>query len=350
MPSDLITLLVAGRPLAITHCRLQGGAEQAVRRASFDVAWSGPGLPCNEDESCIVKIGDDLWLTGVVRDVNWAHDRESRTYDVSVVSRTVDATEASIDHPTGFLENCDLKAVAKAFDTAGIGVEVTLQTAKKALHQINPGDTLFRTLETEARAHGALIYDTPKGKLKMTDKPEGRHTGTLKRGVNIIRASGTLSGRFNYDKVKVRGQSSFGTRGGALRPEAEARGTGDRKRTLIIYHEGEATSDRVKKRAAWEAKRAAGKGKTARFTVPGCRDAGGIIYASNWLIPVEDDWGGLKQDMIIASLQIEQDGDGGTTTELTVKDPRALGGENPRGESAPGWAAPGAAEPTFRED
>ncbi|GGF56757.1 hypothetical protein GCM10007301_15560 [Azorhizobium oxalatiphilum] len=350
MAFETITLMVAGVPLPFTDCTLTAGAEQAVRSGSFEVAWTGPGLPCREDTPCVVLISDDVWLTGYVRDVNWEHDRASRRYSVSVVSRTVDATETSIDHPTGSATDVDLKTIAKTFDTAGVGVEVVLATAKKAVHQILPGETLFQTLEREARAHGALIYDTPKGKLKIIDKPEGRHKGALRLGVNIVRASGTLSGQFNYDKVKVRGQSSFGTRGGALRPEAEAKGTADRKRTLIIYHEGEATSERVKKRAGWEAKRAAGKGKTARFTVPGCRDEEGKIYAPNHLIPVQDDWGGLRQDMIIAALTIRQDEDSGTTTELTVKDPRALGGENPRGESAEGWAAPGATPPTFRED
>ena len=347
---DAIVLAVAGRPLPHTSCRLTCGAEQAVRTAEFDVAWAGPGLPCGEDEACTVSISGTLWLTGYTRDVNWSHDAGTRTYAVSVVSRTVDATETSIDHPKGFLENCDVKEIAEEFDTGKIGVECLVSGGKKAVHQINPGETLFETLEREARANGALIYDTPQGKLTIADKPEGRHAGGLILGVNIIRASGTLSGRFNYSEVRVRGQASYGTRGSALSPEAEARGTADRKRTLIIYHEGEATSDRLKKRAAWEAKRAAGKGKAVRVTVPGCRDAGGMIWAANHLVLMDDDWGGLRQDMVIAALQIAQDSLGGTTTELTLKDPRALGGENPRGESAPGWGAPGASDPTFRED
>ncbi|MBS9720170.1 hypothetical protein JYU29_05650 [Tianweitania sp. BSSL-BM11] len=266
------------------------------------------------------------------------------------MSRTVDATEASIDHPTGSLEDCDLKQVADAFDTNGIGIECDIETEKKAVHQVRTGETLFETLETDARAQGALIYDTPKGKLKITNKPEGRQSGALVRGVNIINASGTLSGRFNYSEVKVRGQASFGTKATVLSPEAEAKGTASRKRSLIIYHEGEVTSGRMKKRAGWEAKRAAGEGKKARIRTPGCRDQGGSLYKPNFLIPVQDEWGGLDQDMIIASVTFEQDGEGGTVTSLELKDPRALGGENPRGKSAKGWAAPAVPIPTFRED
>lgn len=348
---NVIVLSVAGRTMAHKSCSLQAGAEQAVRNGSFDVAWNMPGLPCRADEECTVTIDGEVWLTGYVRDVNWSHDQEQRDYAVSVVSRTIDATEASIDHPTGFVENCSLSDVATAFDTAGIGCEVLAKTTKKPLHQIVPGETLFQTLERAGRADGVLIRDTEKGSLKITDQPEGRHTGTISLGVNIKQASGTLSGRFNYSKVKVRGQSSVGATGAAMRPEATANGTSDRKRDIIIYHEGELTSDRAKKRAKWESKRAAGKGKAARFTLPGLRDDGGKLWEPNYLVMVVDDWGGLNQDMVIASVNFVQEGESsGTEAHLELKDPRALGGENPRGDSDEGWIAPGDEEPEYRED
>lgn len=347
---ETITLTVAGRILPHISVRLSASAEQAVRNASFDIAWTGAGLPCGDDDPCTIHLSGELWLTGYVRDINWSHDANNRAYSVTIVSRTVDATESSIDHPTGSLEQCDLSEIAAEFDTAGIGVECDIATEPKAVHQIIPGETLYETIRSEARANGALVYDTPKGKLKVADKPEGRHAGSLALGVNILRARGSLSGRFNFSEVKVRGQASFGTTGSALFPEAEAKGTADRKRTLIIYHEGEATSSRMKKRSAWEAKRAAGKGKTAQVTIAGCRDQAGKMYAPNHLIQMTDDWAGIDQDMIIAAVSFDQDSEGGTTTTLTLKDPRALGGENPRGKSAGGWAAPAVPMPTFRED
>ncbi|MBB3771514.1 prophage tail gpP-like protein [Angulomicrobium tetraedrale] len=348
---NVIGLSVAGRPLAFDSCELTASAEEAVRSGSFDVVWVDDGLPCGEDDECLVTIDGAPWLTGYVRDINWSADPDSRIVTVSVVSRTVDATEGAIDHPTGSIEDCDLRDIAASFDTGGVGVDVEIDTEKKPLHQIVPGETLFATLEREARAAGALIHDTPQGRLKIVAGPEGRHAGILAEGVNITRASGTLSGQFNYSEVKVRGQSSFGTNGAALRPEAQAKGTAQRKRTLIIYHEGELTSARAKKRAQWEAKRAAGRAKAASITVPGLSDAAGTLWTPNWLVPVDVPRGALRQDMVIAQVSFAQQGDGsGTEATLTLKDPRALGGENPRGDSAKGWEAPGEDDPSFRED
>lgn len=348
---EIVTLTVGGRALPHKGCSLTASAEDPVREASFNVIWTGAGVPCREDEEAIVSVSGRLWLTGYTRDVRGNHDEDSREYTVVVVSRTVDATEASIDHPTGLKRNADLMAIAREFDIGGIGIEGNVETEVKDVHKIRPGETLFETLETEARAQGVLIYDTPKGKLKFADKPAGRHAGALVRGHNIKRASGTISGRGNFSKIELRGQASFGVEDTALSPVGEAGGTAKRNRPLIRVHEGEATSGRLKRRAAWEAKRAAGKNKACAITVAGWRDAEGRLYAPNFLVEVRDDWLGIEQDMTIASVTLTQASDengDGTSATLQLKDPRALGGENPHGKSADGWAAPAVPTPTFR--
>jgi prophage tail gpP-like protein len=134
-----------------------------------------------------------------------------------------------------------------------------------------------------------------------------------------------------------------------LHPEGKAKGVARRNRPLIVLHEGEATSWRLKKRADWEARRAAGEGISATVTLPGWRDEGGTLWTRNWLVSVEDDWIGISQDMLIASVSLEQDSRAGTAATLTLKDPRALGGHNPRGSSAATWSAPGGLAPEYSE-
>jgi hypothetical protein len=56
---------------------------------------------------------------------------------------------------------------------------------------------------------------------------------------------------------------------------------------------------------------------------------------------VEDDWIGISGMMVIRSVTLNQPGEGeGTTATLSLADPRALGGENPRGDTDAGYSAP----------
>lgn len=343
MTLETIEFRVAGALLAHTSCSLSASAEEAVRTASFLVAWNGPGIPCRQDDEAVITVSGTLWGIGYVRDVNGSHDQNMRRYEVTFVSRTCDATECSIEHPTGLKRDADMLAIAREFDTLGVGVEGDVKTLKKAVHKVRPGETLFDTLETDARGQGVLIHDTPAGKLRLADKPEARHAGQLARGANIISAAGNLSGAKSFSSVKVRGQASEGTTSAALRPEAEAKGTARRNRPLIVMHEGEANSERLKRRAEWEARRANGDGISCTVTVPGWRDQGGVLWTRNYLVAVADDWLGIDQDMVVASVTLDQDAEAGTTATLNLKDPRTLGGENPRGKSSAAWGAPASA-------
>lgn len=349
MPFEDVIFTVAGNPLPIKSCKLSAGAERAVREAEFDIAWTGEGLPCKWGDEATVTAGE-LWGTGYVRDVRPSHDGMERRYSVTFMSRAIDATEASIDHPEGLAKNVDVADVAETFDTLGIGIEADARGDKKPFHKVHPGETLFETIAQDAAAQGILIHDTPEGKLKLADRPEGRHAGALRRGQNILQASAQLTEAGQFSTVKVRGQATVGTTASVLRPETAADAKIKRNRPRIIEFEGEVTSERLKKRAAWEAKRGAGNGTTASITVPGWRDEAGRLWTRNFLVEVDDDWIGIKQDMVIAQVDLSQDSSGGTTAVLSLKDPRALGGEDPRGSSAEGWGAPAALEPSYREE
>lgn len=348
MPLETVVLTVNGASLPHKSCSLTASAEEAARQASFDVAWNGQGLPCQPGDPATVTVSGELWGTGYV-DVKPSHNERERSYSVNFVSRTIDAVECSIDHPTGLKRDADLMGIAREFDTLGIGVEGDVQTAVKKVHKVRPGESLFDTIELDVRGQGVLIHDTERGRLKLADKSEGRHAGALVRGVNIKSASADLSDVGSFSDVTARGQSSDGVTAAATSPEAKATGIAKRRRPRIVVHDGEATSDRLKKRADWEARRAAGNNVSCSIVTPGWRDEAGNLWTRNFLVAVDDDWLGIKQDMVVASATLNQDADGGTEATLNLKDPRALGGDNPHGESADAWSAPANSEPEYRE-
>ena len=327
-------------------------AEKAVRTATLDLVPAGDTVPVSVGQDVTIRAGKDLLLTGYVRTVSPSHDSASRSLSVSVCSRTVDATECSVEHPTGEVLDKDLAAIAKEFDGLGIGIESDGSLPKEPRHKLVTGETLFHTIERRARGRGILIYDTPKGKLKLATKPEGTHRGGLVWGVNIEQASSELTERGRHSNVKVRGQTTDGTAKQQLRAETTAADKGvGRRRPLIIVHEGQTTIDRMKKRAEWQVKRGAGYASTASITVTGWRDGNGNIWNRNWLVYVEDKWIGIEGMMIIKSVTLSQDSGGsGTTATLSLADPRALGGENPRGKTSKSYAAPGAIEADYGDE
>jgi prophage tail gpP-like protein len=342
----LETITASGLP-EIISISLNLSAEEAVRTAEVTVVPAAETVPVSPGQETVIKAGSDVLLTGYVRDVRPSHTATDRALVVTVCSRTVDATECSIEHPTGEVLDKDLSAIAKELDSLKIGVETDGTTfPKEPRHKVRDGETLFSTIERRARGRGILIYDTPKGRLKLATKPEGTHTGGLIWGQNIEQASSALTERGRYSEVKVRGQATHGTDKQQLRGQSVARDSGvKRPRPLVILHEGETTVDRQKTRAEWGAKRGAGYASTASITTTGWRDSNGKIWDRNWLVYVEDAWIGIQGMMIIKGVTLTQDsndGGQGTIATLSLADPRALGGENPRGKTASVYSAPGA--------
>jgi prophage tail gpP-like protein len=299
-----------------------------------------------------LRASGEVILTGYIRDIGTGYEQDSRSLTINLVSRTVDFVECSADHASGEWLDKDISEIAKDLDSLGIGIETDGSSfEKEPRHKLIVGESPYYTIERRARGRGVLIHDTPKGRIKLATKPEGTHSGTLKRGQNILPgASAQFTERGRHSKTKVRGQTTGGVEKTALRPETVAKDSGvTRNRPLIVRHEGEATVDRMKKRAEWRANRAAGNAVTASLPVTGWRDRGGKIWSPNWLIQVEDDWLGLQGQMVIKSVELTQ-GDEGTRAILSLADPRALGGENPRGKSASGYAAPGAIEAEYQDE
>jgi prophage tail gpP-like protein len=346
MPFETITC--DGLP-PIKSCSISLSAEEAVRTATLDLVITGDGIPASIGQAVTLKASGEVMLTGYVRDVNPSHDATTRALSVNLVSRSVDYVECSADHPTGEFLKQDLAAIAKALDGQGVGIEVDGAFPQEPRHKVMPGESAFASIERRARGRGILIHDTPKGRIKLATKPEGTHSGGLIFGQNILSGSATFTERGRYSEIKVRGQASEGTEKQQLRPETTARDSGvTRKRVLIVNHEGETTLDRMKKRATWQANRAAGNGSTASITVTGWRDAGGQTWKRNWLVPVDDPWLGLSGMMLIKSVTFDQQDR--TTATLELADPRALGGENPRGKTAAGFSAPGAITADYEDE
>lgn len=340
-PLETLSLEVGGNSLTgWSQVEIEYGVDQAARCATLVISDFEGELQIRPDMPATIKASGDLIITGFVRDVAPEHDESSHRVVVSVVSKAVDLVETSIDHPTGFVSQQNVGQIAKTFDTEGVGVEIDEDFPVEPARFINTGESWFDHMEPLARSHGAFIYDTPEGKVRVAYKPRGRHDGSLSigDGGNIIAAGAKLTGKRRFSDIIIRGQSSRGSSAAALQMEARVKdGSLGRNRKRIVVHESETTAGKLKRRAKREMKRSAGSSSEANITVSGWRDEKGRIFEPHFLIPVDDPRIYLQQDMAIKSVRLTQSteaGGPGTRAELCLCDPRALNGEKPGGNAA----------------
>lgn len=341
---ERIEILVDGKPIHnFMDFEMSFGAEQAVRTAS--VTMGGPvkeeDFPLPDMPVTITSNGD-LLLTGVVRDATPGHQEGDGgllwSASISFVSQSVDSTESSAVHSTGEIRTKKLTEVANAIESAGVKWKAASDLFDVPLHRIVPGRSAFREVEELARSRGVLLYDDETGAINLADKPAGRHGGGLELGVNLLSAKAQLTGRYRHDPIIVRGQASIGSGDGALRPEAEVANSAlGRRRPIVIAFEGEPTLDALKARAEQELTRREGRSKSASCEVPGWRDKAGKFWTSNYLVHLKDPLIFLDQDMLIKSVSFRQDDNGGTRATLELVDPRAMNGEDPKGEGGKGF-------------
>jgi prophage tail gpP-like protein len=351
MPLERVSLVVGGRVFeGWTSVTMSASAQEATRQATFQCAL--PPLEriaeffLRPDMPATILVSGELWGTGYIGDISPDHDDESGSISVEWLSKTIDAVESSIDHPTGFAEKKTILEIAREFESSDVEWASDAKMEPEPDFSVIPGESSFQAVERRVRAKGLLIYDDPEGKAVIAGKPEGRHAGGLALGVNIRAGSSKLSGKGRHNPVIVRGQSAKGHGAGALRIEARAKDASvGRLRPKVIIQEGEATAAGAKKRAEWQVARAAGRSREASITVAGWRAQGGKLWTRNWLVSLDDPLLFLRQDMVIKSVTFTQgpgeDGDGAATQAvLSLADPRALGGDKSQGTSDGSWATP----------
>lgn len=344
-PLEIVSVSIGGSAYSgFEEISINYSAEQAARTARLKVCDFAGAVPFEPGETCTITASGTLILTGYVRTVTMNLSETDHSVDLEIVSRTVDAVEASVDHPTGFLEDKTLPEIAKAFDSCGVGVVCSESFPKEARTYLQTGESMFRTIAPIARTHDALIYDTPEGKLRIAKKPRGRHSGQIAHGEggNIKSGSGTVTEDKRHSPVMVRGQSSRGQSPQSLRIEGKVNdGKVKRFRPLIHILETEATSEKVKARAERHVKRAAGYSRQANVTVVGWRDAGGLIWEPHYLVAVMAPRLAIQQDMAINSVTLTQSA-AGTVANIALVDPKALNGSGGASASSDVWDTPSA--------
>ena len=234
-----------------------------------------------------------------------------------------------VKHKTGRVEKKKLDAVAKEFDEPKVGFRTDQQLDPIEKVQRRPGDTIFQTVEREARRLGLMLMGETEGGILITRAGTKRHAGALVLGESPVQRIGVkLKLDEKFKTIVVKGQRAVGTGKDALRQRAEEKDESVRReRSLEILLEGDAPKKELKKRARWERLRRSGNGTTITATVSTWRDDAGQLWEPSRLMAIVIEEEDIDGDYTLSTVQFRQGRDEGTVAYLTFVDPQAHGGE-----------------------
>lgn len=345
--------LVAGGSLfeGWERVSVRAGVNEAVRSFDIEVSevsaafglspFSVWNFPPNTPITLLAS--GTLMVTGYVDDYNPSGDAESHKVQVTGRGRGMDYVDCGCVHPTGRFENKTVDKIGQELDKFGVGVSIDVAPGPPVpWFQIRQGSTPHAEMMRLLAQRRMTMKGEADGSITITRGGQKRHAGGLIQGDNIKAMSATLSARERFSDYIVKGQSSLGTTRAQLRPRGEARDPNvPRYRPKVIIDQAETDPRRIQERADWEALRAAGFSAKAQITTVGFRDRAGSLWEPGHLVFVMSGWLKLEQDMLIESVQFQQDDQAGTTAQLALVDPKAYAaGGSSRSGSGDVWSMP----------
>lgn len=305
---------------------------RSIEAAASDFVFSctlHPKMPMPDfkifpGEPCVVKIGEDVLLTGHVDDVSQSYDAHHRTISISGRSLTADLIDCSAREVPGCYFGLKLERIgAMLADPYRVPVRAEVDTGPHIpVFKVHPGESVHAAIERHARAHGVIVTDDEKGALVLT-RAGAHHSPTkLVLSRNILSADAHFSHRDRYSLYEVKGQRMGHDDGAEVDELAHPQGASadigvGRFRRLLLVGDSAGGSEDQLRRAQWEAATRAGRSLGVRYRVQGWRGAKDELWRPNTLVKVEDAWLGIERDLLIVSCTYKLS-DNGTITELQL--------------------------------
>ena len=315
---------------------LYGGWKRiSIRRAlgrvagTFDLnvteRWPGqdvprpiqPGAPCR-------VLADGLpVITGYVDDVRISCTASEHSVTVRGRDKTGDLVDCC--PPSMQLAGASLAVIARNL-CAPFCIEVVDAAGSEAVpgFKINPGDTVFETLDQLARAQGVFLTTDGEGRLVLARAGKEKAKTVLEFGKNILESRGSFSMAERYSEITVLGQTAASDTWDGAKASQQKTVVRDagvpryRPLTLIAEQEWQGANNR----AQWEINTRYGKGNVVSYTVYGWKD-GEKLWGPNVLADIRDAALGLEDTWLVGDVTFSLD-DGGYRTELTLSPAEAF--------------------------
>ena len=273
-------------------------------------------------ESCSLKYGNELLITGFIDAVEPSYDANSHSVRVRGRSKPGDLVDCSILQ-TEYKEQNLLQIATALADPFGIKVTADAEIGEpfKSV-RLAAGQPIWEFLEQLARIRAVRLISDINGNLLITTAGTGRADTSLELGVNIESAQAELDLSQQFSEYWVKAQE-----GGNLLLSAEAAAFPQglakdsrigRYRPITIESETTTDTSGCQRRAEWARNTHFGRARSTIITVTGWQQVeGGRTWMPNELVHINDDWLGVKGDRLIRSANLLID-ENGTRTQLAV--------------------------------
>jgi prophage tail gpP-like protein len=337
-PRNCVRLLVAGEDFGgWLSVRIAAGIERQARDFDLSVTNTWPGgaevsRRIQPGAECRVMIGDDLVLTGFVDATPISHDGTSYSVAVKGRSKTADLIDCAAINEPGQWSKRKLEAIAAELAREyGIEVVTEVDTGEPiAEHQIQPGETVWQSMERMLGLVNVLSTDNALGQLVLTDVSPFQTTTALVIGQNIMSCSAQLDWKQRFSEYICKGATSGndddytepdgvgfdphedtgagddddGSAGNAVQTIAVAKDPYFSRRRVKIFTPGGKTdllSARMK--VEYERARAAARCLEIEYKVAGWRQDDGSLWLPNRRVWVSDPIIGFEAEMLIAEVE-----------------------------------------------
>lgn len=321
--------------------RISAGIERQARDFALGITWKWPGSGdrprmIRQGDRCEVRIGTELVLTGHVDATPVRWDARAITTQVTGRSLTADLVDCGADNSPGQWRNQSVLRIVQALVRPyGIPVRSELQDATSLSdHTIQPGETVFQSIDRLLRLSRFLSTDDAQGRLVIARPGSaGRAVDRLERGVNLLSGDASLDFSGVFSEYVSKGQRAGNDEVfGLAASEIEARVSDTRiarKRTLVLHERGQLTPELARQRVAWERENRISKALQTTYEVQGWRQSNGALWRHNQIVRVVDPLVGFDRDLLITEIEYSLSEQGGTKAKLTVAPPDGFEAEPP---------------------
>lgn len=347
----MITVTIDGvRHTGWTSAEITRSLEQAAGTYRLAMTERDPGRVSprayRPGAAATVEADGERVISGWVDAVRPRYDAGSHGIELAGRDAVGDLVDCSAASEPGEWRDARLDEIAAAL-AAPYGIRVTVEAHLGAAFRrfrIEEGETVYEALERGCRLRGVLPLSDGSGGLVLGRPVRSRAAVVLRRGETILSASGESDWRGRYGAYRVLGQqpgSDFLGASQAAHVHGEATDPAvTRHRPLTVLAEQALDDAEAVERAAWEADVRAARARRLSVEVRGWRERGetGALWAPGRVVRVEDDWLGVRADLLVGAVRYTL-ADEGTRATLALSPPAAYSGQPPAEEAQEdlGW-------------